>query len=327
MSTLSCARSRKASVRPLMMCLIGLACAACSATTYSSQVDQFAAATSTTQSAFHALNDQAHASRQQLNIYSAIVNREDVGIDPSCGLSADGKCTISAKEPDGQLRPLVPHLQTSDASELMDALADYADGLQKLAKSEDIASLNDNIANLNGAINGLAENAAKLSGGTSPSATIGPAVTLVELVGITALETRRAQAFREIVIRANTPVSHAADIMALQADNLKLDILNNDSQVLKIKSGFVDDVRRSKPNDIGSQRDAITGVMQDAAAIDQIAAADPAQPFERMKAAHAALFAAVQKPDISVAELTQKTRAFYDAARNLYNAIQASRKD
>jgi hypothetical protein len=329
MSILSRAKCRRSQFHSFRMSFIGLLCAACSsATTYSGQVDQFASATSTTQAAFDTLEEQARASQQELNINVAMATGAAVIVDPSCGAdTANSNCMVSMQEPNKAPRPLTSTLETPNALQLMQRVTDYAGGLQKLTKSEDIAALNDSITGLNTAINGLAKEVAVASGATDITATLGPVETTVAFIGMSYLEERRAQAFREAVIRASNPVSGAADILGREAVQLKKIVLNADSEILNFKSLAVARIRKNNPTDFGSQRDAITGLMDDGAAIDQIAATDPAEPFEKMKEAHAALVAAVQKPGISIAEVSEKAQAFYNAARTLYNAIQASRKD
>jgi hypothetical protein len=311
------------------MSIIGLLCTACSsATTFSSQVDQFASATATTQSAFNALEEQAQSSQQELNVNVAIATGAAVVVDPNCGSdAANSSCSVSMQEPGQAPRPLTSTLETPNALQLMQGVSDYAGGLQKLTKSEDIASLNDSIAGLNTAITGLAKEAAVASGGTDITATLGPVESTVAFIGMSYLEERRAQAFREAVIRANNPVGGAADILGREAVQLKRIVLNADSAILHFQSISVARIRKNNPTDFGSQRDAITGLMEDGAAIDVIAATDPAAPFERMKETHAALVAAVQKPGISIAEVSERAQAFYNAARALYNAIRTSRKD
>lgn len=331
--------SRRKALRLLhvlsLLSIIAVVCAACSATNYSGETDKFAKATTTTQTAFVALQNQERDSVVQRNIYQATGDPDNnILLNSGCGLPGpDGACVINVAAKGGQPVPLAADIAAPKALKMMQSIVDYADGLQKLTASTDIDELNSNIGDLNTSINGLATQAAIAAGGKIGSGagnvagTIGPIETIVQLVGVNYLEARREQAFRETVTAANTPLATVADAMAEQARLLQTNILQNGSATLKFRQGELAEYRKAHPLDGPGQRSQAEALMRDADSLNEIASADPAKPFVTMKAAHAALFAAVRTPGISISELKEKATAFYNAARELYNAIQASRKD
>lgn len=307
---------------PTLAMLLALATAACSTTAYQKQVGDFADGLTKVKSSFGDLATQEQQSFVIEGTLTGIGPHSLIQIPDSCGPGPSGKIdcrpVIRNTSTDATV-PVVNEPAAPQALKLAGAVDGYGKALVALAGADDVAKLKEAAGQATAALAQLAADS-----GTPEGAALGPTATFVSWLAGKYLDERRLEALRDATNRATPLIESSATLLAQLAGKLRDHVVSQRAALLQLEATALQRLRQEHPTDRMAIFKASSQLVADGFAVQQLADADVAAPFNAMKASHAALAKALNDPSVSAADAFAQIQEFVNQVETLRSKLDAT---
>jgi hypothetical protein len=304
--------------------LVTLLLSACSAPSYQKQVSDLSGALSKVKSSFETLAEDERQTFVQLQTRRGLRKDFLIQIPGDCINERPGRVEVNLPGCRPQIRSLKDDtVRTIDFKaavprglQAAGLVADYGTSLVGLTESKDIAELQDAVEKAGAAVTKLQQDVSRNKTSTS----FGAVTTFVTWAVGKYLDAMRFEQLRAVVREADPVVADAANLLSQQASKLQESLVAQKGELLNLSSTEL--ARLRSGGDVATIDKTADTLVGSAIALQQFARTDVTSPFKKMRAAHAALLAGLENPEVSPEAVFAQISEFVDQVDKLKKGLE-----